>query len=227
MSACECPATRGAVPPSRPSIGHPDTSPIANGDPPRTSVGTSRENVMTDPRDTGSRDPSDLSFPASDPPASSGQGAIGGPGSTGRVARDDHQPLSVTRADRMAVLGIPDWSEYLRSLPGIATDGRASALLLRDEPVRVLLSALNARAEIGSEGAEEAVLVQVLRGAVEIDRDGQREPVYEQEIVAIPPGGGWHLRAQQDGTILLSTFWDAQGGVTEAGDPAAVQRLRR
>ena len=172
---------------------------------------------MTDLRDTGSHDPSELSFPASDPPAS-GQAAIGGPDSMELTARDDHQPLSVARADRMAVLGIADWSEYLRSLPGIAADGRASALLLREDPVRVLLSALNARAEIGSEGAEEAVLVQVLRGAVEIDREGQREPVYEQELVAIPPGGGWSIRSQQDGTVLLSTFWESEARpVSEAG----------
>jgi hypothetical protein len=171
---------------------------------------------MTNVRDTGTQDPSELSFLASDPPASS-QAAIGGTDSTLPPAGDDHQPLSVTRADRMAVLGIPDWSEHLRSLPGIAADGRASALLMRDEPMRVLLTALDARAEIGSEGTEEAVLVQVLQGAVEVDRGGQREPVYEQELVAIPPGGGWSVRSQQDGTILLSTFWDSPGSAPQAG----------
>lgn len=164
---------------------------------------------MTDVRDTDPGDPSELSFPASDPPAS-GQAAIGGPDTTAPATGSGHEPLSPLGTGRMAVLGIADWSGYLRSLPGIASDGRASALLLRDKPVRVLLSAMNVRAELGSEGAEEAVLVQVLRGAVEVDRHGQREPVYEQELVAIPPGGGWSIRSHQDGTIVLSTFWESQ-----------------
>lgn len=174
---------------------------------------------MRDPRDMVDQDASELSFPASDPPAT-GQASIGGTDSAQPAAGAEHQPLPLGRANRMTVLGLADWSDYLRSLPGMPTEGRASTLLLREEPVRVLLSAMNARAEIGSEGAEEAVLVQVLRGAVEVDRDGQREPVYEQELVGIPPGGGWSVRARQDGTILLSTFWDPQGAAGASAETA-------
>jgi hypothetical protein len=157
----------------------------------------------------GDDDVAEMTFPASDPPAS-GQGTIGGTAPVDPASADGHQPLTAG-SDRMAVLGLPDWSAYLDSLPGFAADGRASALLVRDEPVRVLLSALNARAEIGSNGAEESLLVHVLRGAVLIERDGQREIVKEQELAGIPAGGGWCIRAERDGTIVLSTFWKPAG----------------
>lgn len=176
---------------------------------------------MNSVRDTGqaqqgdltggaSEDALEMSFPASDPPAL-GQASIGSADFSQPSPDDDTQPLSLSGANRIAVLDLPEWTEHLRSRGSISDDGRTSALLLRDEPVRVLLSALDERAELSSDSTDEALLVHVLRGAIDVERDGQEAHVNEQELAAIPPGGGWSIRARQDGTILLSTFWQREG----------------
>jgi hypothetical protein len=122
-----------------------------------------------------------------------------------------------TRPDELAILDVPRWAEQLRSMSGGPTDDRASTLLLREPPVRVLLTALRTGSELASERADETLLVNVLSGAVRIEWHGEEARLAEKELAIIPAGGGWRITSEAAESILLSTFWGTPG----TADPQA------
>ncbi|MFN8619181.1 MAG: hypothetical protein U0869_00360 [Chloroflexota bacterium] len=113
--------------------------------------------------------------------------------------------------DVVALLDLPRWTEHLRALPGWTEGDRASAMLLRQPPVRVLLSALRADAELGSDGAQETVMLLVLSGAASIEWRGEVAHIGEGELAVVPYGGGWRVASGSPETVLLSTFWGTPG----------------
>jgi hypothetical protein len=122
-----------------------------------------------------------------------------------------------TRTDSLTILDVPRWAEQLRSMSGSASDETASTLLLREPPVRVLLTALRSGAQLGSERADETLLVNVLSGAVTVEWHGEQARLAEREIAIIPSGGGWRITSDAPESIVLSTFWGTPG----TADPQA------
>jgi hypothetical protein len=114
-------------------------------------------------------------------------------------------------ADAVAILDIPRWTDQLRALPEWREGDRASTMLLRKPPVRVLLSALRSGAELGSDGAEESVLFHVLSGSATISWQGEEARLGTSELALVPKGGGWRITSGASETLLLSTFWGTPG----------------
>jgi hypothetical protein len=121
--------------------------------------------------------------------------------------------------DVVALLDLPRWTEHLHALPTWREGDRASSMLLRQPPVRVLLSALRRDAELGSEGAQETLMLLVLSGAASIEWRGEVARIGQGELAVVPAGGGWRVASEADETLVLSTFWGTPGtGVAdEAG----------
>lgn len=131
-------------------------------------------------------------------------------------------PVAAALADQVvALLDLPRWTEHLRALPGWRDSDRASAMLLRQPPVRVLLSALRQDAELGSDGAQETVMLLVLSGGASIEWRGEVARIGQGELAVVPVGGGWRIVSASPETVLLSTFWGTPGtgraDDTEAG----------
>lgn len=121
--------------------------------------------------------------------------------------------------DVVALLDLPRWTEHLHALPSWRDGDRASSMLLRQPPVRVLLSALRRDAELGSESAQETLMLLVLSGAASIEWRGEVARIGQGELAVVPAGGGWRVTSEADETLVLSTFWGTPGtGVAdEAG----------
>ena len=111
----------------------------------------------------------------------------------------------------VALLDLPRWTEHLHALPGWREGDRASTMLLRQPPVRVLLSALRSDAEVGSDGAQETLMLLVLSGAASIEWRGEVARIGQGELAVVPAGGGWRVTSEADETLLLSTFWGTPG----------------
>lgn len=122
----------------------------------------------------------------------------------------------------VALLDLPRWTEHLRALPSWRDGDRASSLLLRQPPVRVLLSALRQDAELGSEGAQETVMLLVLSGAATIEWRGEVARIGEGELVVVPAGGGWRVASNAPESVLLSTFWGTPGTGEADDSPGSI-----
>jgi quercetin dioxygenase-like cupin family protein len=120
-------------------------------------------------------------------------------------------------SDSLAVLDVPRWLDQLRVQRAETGEDRASALLLRQPPVRVLLTSLLPDAEIGSEGADETLLLLVVAGSTRVTWRDQEATLSAGEAALIPAGGGWIARSEAAETVLLTTFWGTPG----TGDPTA------
>lgn len=141
-----------------------------------------------------------------------------------RTAGAGTQPITVAGTlgeDAVALLDLPRWIEHLRALPTWHEGDRASSLLLRQPPVRVLLSALRGDAQLGSDGAEETVMMLVLSGAMQMEWRGEMARIGEREVAFVPAGGGWRVTSEAPETVLLCTFWGTPGTGTadEADQP--------
>jgi hypothetical protein len=161
-------------------------------------------------------------------------GTPGAPGSTSdRVSAPSRAPEAPDQAtatpvdavdeavarDVVALLDLPRWTEHLHALPSWRDGDRASSMLLRQPPVRVLLSALRRDAELGSDTAQETLMLLVLSGAASIEWRGEVARIGQGELAVVPAGGGWRVTSEADETLVLSTFWGTPGtGVAdEAG----------
>lgn len=121
--------------------------------------------------------------------------------------------------DVVALLDLPRWTEHLHALPTWREGDRASSMLLRQPPVRVLLTALRQDAELGSDGAQETLMLLVLSGAASIEWRGEVARIGQGELAVVPTGGGWRVTSEADETLVLSTFWGTPG--TGQADEAA------
>jgi len=113
--------------------------------------------------------------------------------------------------DIVALLDLPRWAEHLRQSPTWRDGDRASSMLLRQPPVRVLLTALRSGADIGSDGAQETVLVLILSGAASVEWHGVTGSVGQGQVALVPAGGGWRIASEAPETVVLSVFWGTPG----------------
>jgi hypothetical protein len=131
-------------------------------------------------------------------------------GGTGAAGTTNEVPASPGPGD-VALLDLPRWTEHLRSLPTWRDEDRGSALLLRQPPVRVLLTALREGAEMGSDGAEETLMLLVMSGSASLEWREEIARLRKDELALVPAGGGWRVRSDADETVLLSVFWGTPG----------------
>jgi quercetin dioxygenase-like cupin family protein len=112
-----------------------------------------------------------------------------------RPARDLRPPQVLDLSAEAATLfEEPEWAGGDRNSRTIATSDR----------MRITLTALRAGAELGSEGNDDSLAVQVLRGAVRLDVGGAAADVVAGQLATMADPGPWRLRALEDALLLLT-----------------------
>ncbi len=93
-------------------------------------------------------------------------------------------------------------------------DDRNSRTLAKEENLRILLVALKAGAELGTDEAHGRMSLQVLRGQVAVSHDGQDASLCPGQLAALDVGGKWSVRAIEDSAVLLTICWPEERAVT-------------
>ena len=116
-------------------------------------------------------------------------------GSDSRPGRDLRSPQALDlMAEASALFDEPEWAERDRNSRTIASG----------DLLRVTLTALRAGAELGSEGNDDTLAVQVLRGAASVELDEGSATLTAGQLVTMAAPGRWRLRAQEDALLLLT-----------------------
>jgi quercetin dioxygenase-like cupin family protein len=76
----------------------------------------------------------------------------------------------------------------------------------------VTLTALRTSAELGSDGNDDTLAVQVLRGRVTVELGGGAADLSAGQLATMAEPGPWRLRAAED-TLLLLTVATGSGHV--------------
>jgi quercetin dioxygenase-like cupin family protein len=112
-----------------------------------------------------------------------------------RPPRAIRRPLVVNVADQAsAVMTEPEWQTGDRNSITIATTDR----------VRVTLTALHRGAGIGSEATDDTIVVQTLRGQVQIAVDGMDLALGPGQLTTIEDPGPWRIVAEIDALLLVT-----------------------
>jgi hypothetical protein len=105
--------------------------------------------------------------------------------------------------------------EALRAEAAYRDNGRTSKTLARSGPLRLVLTAVRAGTELGAERPDGPVAVEVLEGRVAADggADGATEgrQLGAGSVAWFGGDRAWHLRADDDGALLLSVVGDDDG----------------
>lgn len=129
-------------------------------------------------------------------------------GSDSREPRTLDDPVMGFELDREA--------DLLRQEPGYAEFGRSAKTLGKGPNFRLVLSAARAGTALGNEDAEAPMAMQVLTGAVTVDRAGAGLRFGAGSAIWFAEGGGWAVRVEDDAVLLLSIGWP--GGATHEED---------
>ena len=112
-----------------------------------------------------------------------------------RPPRDLAEPVVIDLAGEAGTLfDEPQWSQGDRNSRTVSTTER----------MRVTLTALRAGAELGNEGTDDTLAVQVQRGRVSLDVNGQSIDLGEGQLAIVAQPGVWRLRATDDALLLLT-----------------------
>src|SRR4051794_4666994 len=103
--------------------------------------------------------------------------------------------------------------DALRAEPEYEANGRTSKTLARSGPLRLVLTAVRAGTEIGAERPDGPVAIEVLEGRVAADSrgDGRADGLGAGSVAWFRGDQTWHLRAVDDGALLLSIVGDDDG----------------
>jgi quercetin dioxygenase-like cupin family protein len=103
------------------------------------------------------------------------------------------QPIDLT-AEASALFDEPEWADRDRNSRTIVTTPR----------MRITLTAMRAGAELGSEGNDDTLAVQVLRGSARLEVAGGSTTLTAGRLAAMAEPGPWRLRAAEDALLLLT-----------------------
>ena len=126
-----------------------------------------------------------------------------------RPPRDLAEPVVIDLGSEAATLfDERQWSEGDRNSRTVSTTER----------MRVTLTALRSGAELGNEGTDDTLAVQVQRGRVSLDVAGRSTDLAEGQLAVVPQPGGWRLRATADTLLLLTVALDRGASATDLDD---------
>jgi quercetin dioxygenase-like cupin family protein len=116
----------------------------------------------------------------------------GGPSRPPRAIR---RPLVVNVADQASsLMAEPEWQRGDRNSITVATTDR----------IRVTLTALHPGARIGSEETDHTIVVQTLRGQVQLAVDGMEIALGPGQLTTIEDPGPWHIVADTEALLLVT-----------------------
>ncbi len=126
-----------------------------------------------------------------------------------RPPRDLAEPVVIDLAGEAATLfDEPQWSQGDRNSRTVSTTER----------MRVTLTALRSGAELGNEGTDDTLAVQVQRGRVSLDVNGQSTELGQGQLAIVAQPGGWRLTAAEDALLLLTVALDRSPTATDLDD---------
>jgi hypothetical protein len=130
-------------------------------------------------------------------------------GSDSRPARDLASAQVVDlMAEASTLFDESEWAERDRN----------SRTIVASDGLRVTLTALRSGAEFGSEGNDDTLAVQVLRGSVRADLGGGSADLHDGQLATMAQPGPWRVTASEDALLLLTV---AVGGARSAGRDGA------
>ncbi len=130
-------------------------------------------------------------------------------GTDERPSRDLAEPVVIDLAQEAGTLfDEPQWNERDRNSRTVSTTER----------MRVMITALRSGAELGNEGTDDTLAVQVLRGAVSLDLAGRAMELRTGQLATAAQPGAWRLRATEDSLLLLTVALDRGGSPTDLDD---------
>jgi quercetin dioxygenase-like cupin family protein len=103
-----------------------------------------------------------------------------------------------------------DLAEQLASLadePRGNDQDRQTITLAKTGSFRVVLTTLEAGAQIGGEETNGALSILALRGAISLTRGDRVERLGPEQLAVIDRGGPWRARANEDCDLLLTVSW--------------------
>ena len=116
-------------------------------------------------------------------------------GSDSRPARDLRAPQVVDlKAEAEALFDEPEWADRDRNSRTVTTTER----------MRVTVTALRAGAELGDDGTDDTLAVQVLRGRARLELGEDSADLSQGQLATIAAPGRWRLRADEDALFLLT-----------------------
>jgi quercetin dioxygenase-like cupin family protein len=97
-------------------------------------------------------------------------------------------------------------AEQLHREPGWAT-GQNARTLIKFDDLRVVLTALRARARIPTHQTKGRVSIQTFRGHIKVRADGRTFDLPEGSVLALDSGQPHDVEAIEDSVILLTIAW--------------------
>lgn len=98
-------------------------------------------------------------------------------------------------------------ADRLRREPGYADFGRSAKTLGKGPNFRLVLTAARAGTALGNEDTAAPMAMQVLAGAVSVDRAGAGARFGAGSAIWFAEGGGWTVEVEDDAVLLLSIGW--------------------
>jgi hypothetical protein len=89
---------------------------------------------------------------------------------------------------------------------------RLSRTVVSSNRMRITLTSLEAGAELGSEGNDDTLAVQLLRGAARLEVAAGTDDLRAGQLAALADPGPWRLQATEDSLLLITV---ALGSVPE------------
>ncbi|HKU61087.1 MAG TPA: cupin domain-containing protein [Gemmatimonadales bacterium] len=102
------------------------------------------------------------------------------------------------------LLNLPDLARALQAEPHPAKDGHRQAGLIHRGPLRLLLFTFDAGGRLAEHRAPGHVIIQCLRGQLEVEADGARHRLGAGEAVALEPSVPHTVDAVAESDMLLT-----------------------
>jgi quercetin dioxygenase-like cupin family protein len=119
-----------------------------------------------------------------------------------------------TEPRRAAIVDLGSEASSLFDAPASGPRDRSSRTVISSDRMRITLTSLDAGAEMGSEGNDDTLAVQLLRGAARLDVAGGSDDLRPGQLAALADPGEWRLVASEDSLLLITV---ALGSRPETG----------
>jgi len=125
------------------------------------------------------------------------------PARTTTSGSDTRPPRAIDRAmgivdldvEAASLLGEPEW-----------TDGdRNTRTLLASDHLRLALVALRGGASIGDDATDDTLLLEVIRGRIQLEGEIERRDLGPREVLVLDSPRSWRVRALEESLVLLTT----------------------
>ena len=105
--------------------------------------------------------------------------------------------------ERMAISEVVD---QIRSEAAFDTDGRNAQTIVHDGAARIVVTAVDAGRDIGSDVTDACIAFVVIEGSGTLEQGGEEIGIDSGDIATLAPATGWTFHAEQP-TAMVTFFW--------------------